>query len=65
MCNFYCDANFMNQMMFSEDVVNIKVVDNLLILLVLKFHDHRPDSLGVMLPASSLSDFAYALYRFE
>jgi hypothetical protein len=25
-----------------------KVVDNVLILLVLKFHNHRPDSLGIM-----------------
>jgi hypothetical protein len=25
-----------------------KVVDNSIILLVLKFHNHRPDSLGVM-----------------
>ena len=52
-------------MIFSVNVVNTKVVANHLILLVLKFHDHRPDSLGVMLPAISLSDFAYALYRFE
>jgi hypothetical protein len=49
--------------MFSVNVVNMKVVANLLILLVLKFYDHRPNSLEVMLPASSLLDFAYALYR--
>jgi hypothetical protein len=54
---------FVMQMMFSVNVVNMKVVANLLILLVLKFYDHRPNSLEVMLLASSLLDFAYALYR--
>jgi hypothetical protein len=44
-------------MMFSVEVMNKKVVDNFLILLVLKFHDHIPDSLRVILPASSLSGF--------
>ena len=34
-----------------------KVVDNVLILLVLKFHDLRPDGLGVIDFRSSLSDF--------
>jgi fibronectin type 3 domain-containing protein len=54
---------FVMQMMFSVNVVNMKVVSNLLILIVLKFDEHRPNSLEVMLPASSLLDFAYALYR--
>jgi len=36
-------------MMFSVDVVNIKVIDNLLILVVLKFHVFRPTGLGVIL----------------
>ena len=35
-------------MMFSVDMLNIKVVDNFLILLALKFHDFRPDGLGVI-----------------
>jgi hypothetical protein len=34
-------------------------------LLVLKFRDHRPDSFGVILLSTSLSDFSYALYSFE
>ena len=38
----------MMQMMFPVYVVNTKVVDNFLILLVLKFHDFRPDGLGVI-----------------
>jgi hypothetical protein len=45
----------MMQMIFSMNMVNTKVVANFLIMLVLKFHDHGPDSFGVMLLASSLS----------
>jgi hypothetical protein len=56
---------FVMQMMFSGNVVNTKVVDNLLILLVLEFHDHRPDGLGVIDFTSSLSGFAYAPCSFE
>ena len=52
-------------MMFSVNVVNIKVVDNFLLLLVLKFHDFRPTSLGVIDFTSLLSAFAYALFRSE
>jgi hypothetical protein len=52
---------FMMQMMFSRNVVNIKVVANFYVLLVLEFHDHRPDIFGVMLPVSSLS-YLHALY---
>jgi hypothetical protein len=52
---------FMMQMMFSRNVVNTKVVANFHVLLVLEFHDHRPDIFGVMLPVSSLS-YLHALY---
>jgi len=38
----------MMQVMFSVNVVNTKVLDNLLILLVLKFHDLKPDGLRVI-----------------
>ena len=48
MCIFYYDDNFVNQMMFSVNMVNTKVVYNLLILLVLKFHDLSPVGLGVI-----------------
>ena len=37
-------------------LVNNKVVDNLLILLVLKFHGHRPNGLRVIAIRSLLSD---------
>ena len=47
------------------DVVNTKVADNILILLVLKFHDLRPDGLGVIDFRSLLSGFAGPLNRSE
>ena len=50
---------------FSVNVVNTKVVANLLILLVLKFHDPRPYGLGVMNFRSLLLGFAYVLNRSE
>ena len=56
---------FMMQMMFSVNVVNIKVVDNLLILLLQRFHDFRPDGLGVIDFRSLLSGFAYPLNKPE
>jgi hypothetical protein len=52
---------FMMQILFSRNVMNTKVVANFHVFLVLEFHDHRPDSFGVMLPAISLSDL-HALY---
>ena len=55
----------MMQIMFSVNVVNTKVVDNLLILLVLKFHDFRPDGLGVIDFTNLLSGFACPLDRSE
>ena len=48
MCIFCCDDNFVMQMMFSVNVLNTKVVDKFLILLVLKFHDFRLDHLGLI-----------------
>ena len=47
------------------DVVNTKVADNFLILLVLKFHDFRPVGLGVVDFTSLLSVFACPLDRSE
>jgi hypothetical protein len=35
-------------MVFSVKVVNTKLVSSFLIFLVLKFHDPRPNGLGVM-----------------
>ena len=45
------------KMMFSVVVVYIKVVGNLLIFDVLKFHDLRPTDLGIMNFTNSLSGF--------
>ena len=51
--------------MFSVNVVNTKVVDNFLLLLVLKFHDFRPAGLGVIDFRSLLTSFACPLNRSE
>ena len=41
---------------FAVNLVNNKVVNNLLILLVLKFHGHRPNGLRVIAVRNLLSD---------
>ena len=56
---------FVMQIIFSMNVVNTKVVYNLLILLVQRFYDFRPDGLGVIDFTSLLSAFACALNRSE
>ena len=43
-------------MMFARNLVNKKVVDNLLICLVLKFYDYRLNGVRVIAPRSLLSD---------
>jgi hypothetical protein len=45
--------------------VHKKVVDNSIILLVLKFDSHRSDSLGVMLFTNSVTESVQFLYRFQ
>jgi hypothetical protein len=45
--------------------VHKKVVDNSIILLVLKFDSHRSDSLGVMLFPNSVTESVQILYRFQ
>ena len=47
------------------DVVNTKVADNILILLVLKFHNFRSAGVGVIDFTSLLSAFACPLNRSE
>ena len=42
-----------------------KVVENSIILLVLKFDSHRSDSLGVMLFTNSVTESVHFLYRFQ
>jgi hypothetical protein len=48
MCSFCCGNNFIMQMMFSVDMLNTKVVDNLHILFVLEFHDFGTTGLRVI-----------------
>jgi hypothetical protein len=42
-----------------------KVVDNFIILLVLKFDSHRSDGLAVMLFTNSVTESVQILYRFQ
>jgi hypothetical protein len=42
-----------------------RVVDNMIILLVLKFDSHRSDSLGVMIFTNSVTESVHFLYRFQ
>jgi hypothetical protein len=42
-----------------------KVVDNFIILLVLKFDSHRSDGLGVMRFTNSVTESVQILYRFQ
>jgi hypothetical protein len=51
--------------MFSVDRCYRKVVDNFIILLVLKFDSHRSDRLGVVLFTNSVTESVQILYRFQ
>jgi hypothetical protein len=51
--------------MFSVEMFYTKVVDTFFILLVLKFHGHRSNSLDVMLLTSSISESVHILFRFR
>jgi hypothetical protein len=51
--------------MFSIETSYIRVVDNLMILLVLKFDSHKSDRLGVMLFTNSVTESVQILYRFQ
>jgi hypothetical protein len=63
--NFDYTTNLLNQTTFSVNMFYIKVVGNLPIFLVLKFHDHRFSSLGVMIFPSPVSESVQILYRFR
>ena len=65
MCSCCCSDNFLMQMMFYVNMLNTKVVDNFLILIILKFHDFRPAGLGVIDFRSLLLGFACPMNRFE
>jgi hypothetical protein len=51
--------------MFSVEKPYKKVVDNFIILLVLKFDSHKSDRLEVMLFTNSVTESAQILYRFQ
>jgi hypothetical protein len=51
--------------MFSVEKPYKKVVDNFIILLVLKFDSHKSDRLGVMLFTNSVTESVQFLYRFQ
>jgi hypothetical protein len=55
----------MNQIVFSVDMCSRKVVDNFIILLVLKFDRHKSDRLGAMLFTNSVTESVQILYRFQ
>jgi hypothetical protein len=46
----------MNKIVFSVDMCYRKVVDNFIILLVLKFDRHKSDHLGVMIFTNSVTE---------
>jgi hypothetical protein len=51
--------------MFSVDMFYKKVVDNFIILLVLKFDSHKSDHLAIMLFTNSVTESVQFLYRFQ
>jgi hypothetical protein len=51
--------------MFSVGKSYRRIVDNMIILFVLKFDSHRSDSLGVMLFTNSATESVPILYRFQ
>jgi hypothetical protein len=55
----------MNQITFPVEKAYRKVVDNFIILLVLKFDSHRSDRLEVMLFTNSVTESVQFLYRFQ
>jgi hypothetical protein len=55
----------MNQIVFSVDMCYRKVVDNFIILLVLKFDRHKSDRLGAMLFTNLVTESVQFLYRFQ
>jgi hypothetical protein len=63
--SFDCATNLVKQTTFSVKMFYIKVVGNLPIVLVLKFHDHRSCSLEVMIFPSPVSESVQILYRFR
>jgi hypothetical protein len=55
----------MNQIVFFVDMCYRKVVDNFIILPVLKFDSHKSDRLEVMLFTNSVTESVQILYIFQ
>ena len=51
--------------MFPVEKSYRRVVDNMIILLALKFDSHKPDRLGVVLFTNSVTESVQILYRFQ
>ena len=64
MYSFYYGGKFMMIMIFSVELVNNKVVDNLLYI-VLTIHSHRPNGLRIIAVRIMLLEMTYSLNRSE
>jgi hypothetical protein len=62
---FCCTVCLINQIMFSVEKSYRRVVDNIIILLVLKFDRLKSDRLGVMIFTNSVTESVQILYRFQ
>jgi hypothetical protein len=62
---FSCAVCLMNQIIFSVEKSYRRVVDNIIILLVLKFDRLKSDRLGVMIFTNSATESVQILYRFQ
>jgi hypothetical protein len=62
---FRCAVCLINQIMFSVERSYRRVVDNMIILLVLKFDSHKPDRLRVVLFTSPAPESVEFLNRFQ
>jgi hypothetical protein len=62
---FCCTVCLINQIMFSVEKSYRRVVDNIIILLVLKFDRLKSDRLGVMIFTNSVTEYVQILYRFQ
>jgi hypothetical protein len=62
---FSCAVCLMNQIIFSVEKSYRRVVDNIIILLVLKFDRLKSDRLGVTIFTNSVTESVQILYRFQ
>ena len=62
---FHCAVCLIKQIIFSIEKSYRRVVDNIIILLLLKFDSHKPDRLGVVLFTSPAPESVEFLNRFQ